>query len=128
MRRMVRGPKFHLNIVKSCLWDLQCLLVTLPCSMHVCACCRQQQCVWQHPDICAAGCAGNEFTLPSLMVFTGGNRVLFGSDFPSAPEGTAVYSVSGLDKYFSDDLMTLWKISRGTAMHLIPGMHATSSS
>ncbi len=53
---------------------------------------------------------------------------MFGSDFPFAPEGTAVDSVSGLDEYFSEDLLTLWRISRGTAMHLISGTHATPSS
>ena len=62
------------------------------------------------------------------MAFTGGHRVMFGSDFPFAPEGTAVDSASGLDEYFSEDLLTLWKISRGTAMQLIPSAHARSSS
>ena len=72
--------------------------------------------------------AGNEITLPSLMAFTSGHRVMFGSDFPFAPEGTAVDSVSGLDDYFSEDLVTLWRISRGTALHLVPGTQAKSSS
>ena len=79
-------------------------------------------------DGCAAGRAGNEFTLPSLMAFTGGHRVLFGSDFPFAPEGTAADSVDGLNDFFSEDLMSLWRISRGTALQLLPSTDATLSS
>ena len=79
-------------------------------------------------DGCADDCAGNEFTLPSLMAFTDGHRVLFGSDFPFAPEGTAVDSMNGLDDFFSEDLMSLWRISRGTALQLLPSTHATSAS
>lgn len=68
------------------------------------------------------------YTLPSLMAFTGGQKLTFGSDFPFAPNGSAAVTVSGLNEYFSADPMTLWRIGRGTALDLIPKASLKASS
>ena len=72
--------------------------------------------------------AGNMYTLPSLMAFTDGHNVTFGSDFPFAPNGTAMVTVSGLNEYFAADPMTLWSIGRGNALKLIPKASSSASS
>ncbi len=68
------------------------------------------------------------YTLPSLMGFTNGQRITFGSDFPFAPNGSAAVTVSGLNEYFSADPMTLWRIGRGTALALIHKASLKASS
>ena len=73
-------------------------------------------------------CAGNKYTLPGLMAFTGGQNVTFGSDFPFAPNGSATVTVNGLDEFFATDPMTLWRIGRGNALNLIPQASTPASS
>ena len=73
-------------------------------------------------------CAGNPYTLPTLMAFTGGHNITFGSDFPFAPSGSAAVTVNGLNDFLRADPMALWRIGRGTALNLVRKASSTAST
>ncbi|CAK0786343.1 hypothetical protein CVIRNUC_009556 [Coccomyxa viridis] len=72
--------------------------------------------------------SGNPYTLPSLMAFTSGHNITFGSDFPFAPNGSAAVTVDGLNDFLRADPMTLWRIGRGTALKLVSEPSSPTSS
>lgn len=65
--------------------------------------------------------SGNEYTLPLLMRFAKKGHVLFGSDFPFAPEETIGVMVGGWER-FREGLggEERWLVERGGAEGLWP--------
>lgn len=65
--------------------------------------------------------SGNEYTLPLLMRFAKKGHVLFGSDFPFAPEKTIGRMTGGWES-FAEGLAEeeRWGVERGNAEGLFP--------
>jgi predicted TIM-barrel fold metal-dependent hydrolase len=64
-----------------------------------------------------AGPAG----VPSLLAFAKPDHVMFGSDWPLAPQPAAQYFTSGLDLYKDADQATHEAINHDNAAVLFPG-------
>jgi predicted TIM-barrel fold metal-dependent hydrolase len=66
--------------------------------------------------------SGSPAALPSLLAFVGDDHVLFGSDWPFAPQAVVQYFTAGLDTYRRDDRALHDAIDHGTAAGLMPGV------
>jgi predicted TIM-barrel fold metal-dependent hydrolase len=60
-------------------------------------------------------------TLPSLLAFAKPGHIMFGSDWPFAPQPAVQYFASGLDSYKDADQATHDAINHGNAAALFPG-------
>ncbi|MEC4612581.1 amidohydrolase family protein [Tsukamurella tyrosinosolvens] len=58
--------------------------------------------------------------LPSLLAFADPGHVLFGSDWPFAPEAAVQYFAAGLDDYTANDADLARRIERDNALALFP--------
>lgn len=63
------------------------------------------------------------FALRSLQELVEGSHILFGSDYPFAPELAAVATIGGLDGYDGFDGAALASVYRGNALELFPRLH-----
>jgi hypothetical protein len=62
--------------------------------------------------------------LPSLLAFTHGQKVLFGSDYPYAPATLGAYFTSNLDGYADLTTQARASINNQTARGLFPRLRA----
>ena len=67
--------------------------------------------------------SANPFALRSLRELVGCDRILFGSDFPFAPEIVTQVSIEGL-RGFGFEAAELRRIERDNALGLLPGLRA----
>ena len=68
--------------------------------------------------------SANPHALRSLQELVGPEQVLFGSDFPFAPEAIAQASIEGLARYDGDHAAARRKIERDNALALLPSVAA----
>jgi predicted TIM-barrel fold metal-dependent hydrolase len=68
--------------------------------------------------------SANPFALRSLCELVGPAQILFGSDFPFAPEILTAVSIQGLESYEGLDEAALRRISRENALDLLPSLRA----
>lgn len=71
--------------------------------------------------------SANEFALGALLRLTSADHVLFGSDYPHAPEATMNLSVRSLPELVSNPT-DLGKIERENALRLMPGLKAVQTN
>ena len=64
--------------------------------------------------------SANPYALRSLCELVGPSQILFGSDFPFAPELVAQASIDGLARFDRFDAAALQKIERDNALALLP--------
>lgn len=64
--------------------------------------------------------------LPSLLAFAEPRHVLFGSDWPFAPEAAVQYFAAGLDNYTAGDAVLGHRIERENALALFPRLGTTA--
>lgn len=72
--------------------------------------------------------SANPHALRSLQELVGPEQVLFGSDFPFAPEQVARASIAGLARYDGFDASARRRIERDNALALLPRLAARISS
>jgi predicted TIM-barrel fold metal-dependent hydrolase len=65
--------------------------------------------------------SANPATLPSLLAFAQPGHIMFGSDWPFAPQLAVQYFTSGLDAYNDADQRLHDAINHGNAAALFPG-------
>ncbi|RDH13659.1 amidohydrolase family protein [Tsukamurella pulmonis] len=66
--------------------------------------------------------SGSPAALPSLLAFADPGHVLFGSDWPFAPETAVQYFTAGLDTYTRGDAELARRIARDNALALFPSL------
>jgi predicted TIM-barrel fold metal-dependent hydrolase len=64
--------------------------------------------------------SGSPAALPSLLAFAKPNHVLFGSDWPFAPEAAVEYFTGHLETYAALDAVAQGALNRGNALQLFP--------
>ncbi|EIN10265.1 amidohydrolase family protein [Punctularia strigosozonata HHB-11173 SS5] len=64
--------------------------------------------------------SGNDFVLGAILKFAKPGHVLFGSDFPNAPEGSIRYNTSGLDRFVAENGGASASVYNEAALALFP--------